>query len=576
MKTNYLDRLVDRVLLTVSPATLKKRLYNRELCMHNFSYEGATPGRQRRLNPYTETASSETPRQNWERQQLIAEARVLEQNFPFVGKILALMEDYVLGDFKVSASITDPEDKKAVDAYWENWCSIADFTGKDHFNDLTRLVLRSVIRDGDILGKFCGTASIKGEDETINEDGSPTVNVDNLQIQLIEADRIGAPLEAQQGNGYLSGVLYDPSTGAPTGYRVYDRDPLSQAYTNPTEVPVNAAVHVRLLKRADSLRGITEFASVINTMHDIKDILDNEKIAVKWASSQTAVVTKMLGEADAETVYNDPVRNYGGIQDGPAKSEQIVPGTINYLSPGEKMDSFKYDRASPSFTGLLDLLYRECCSALGIPFGFLITPSGNGTAVRQESQQAKRTIERWQRLIKHRWIVPIRARVLLHAISTGQLKIKPATMLEIHLMKISWPAHPTVDAGRESAANCAEYQLGLKSAESIFRERGEDWEQETLQIAREQDLTTELTGAGANLMKRLGPNALTSLAQVMSSVGNSISIEQASVMLTGIFGIDEKTAKQLLAAPPLPPPPEPKATPILPVPHTKEPTQHNS
>ena len=558
MKTNFIDKLFDRVLLTVNPTALKNRLHNREICLHNLSYEGANPGRTRRLNPYTETASSETPRQNWERQQLISEARVLEQNFPFVGKILAMMEDYVLGDFKVVSAITDPEDKKIIDSYWDEWCTVADATGKDHFNDLTRLVLRSVLRDGDIIGKICDTTPLpKDPANIITEDGYQENGTNNLQIQLIEADRIGAPNEAQQGDGYLSGVLYNEESGAILGYRVYDRDPRTQAYLNPVDIPVNSAIHVRILKRADSLRGITEFASVINTMHDISDIIKNEKIAVKWASSQTAIVTKLLGEADAETIYNDPVRNYDGISDGPQKSEQIIPGTINYLQPGEKLESFNYDRTSPSFVGLLDLLYRECCIALGMPYGFIINPSGNGTAVRQESQQAKRTIERWQRIIKQRWIVPIRARVILNALTTEQITIKPKSMAEIHKIKISWPAHPTVDAGRESAANCSEYSLGLKSAESIFRERGEDWEQETVQIQREQTLTTALSGSGAFLMKRLGPNALTSLSQLLSGVGNSISIAQASVLLTDVYGLEQETVKKLLTAPPLLPPPTP-------------------
>ena len=55
-----------------------------------------------------------------------------------------------------------------------------------------------------------------------------------------------------------------------------------------------------------------------------------------------------------------------------------------------------------------------------------------------------------------------------------------------------FPAHPTIDVGRESAANLNENRQGLKTAADIYAEQGKDFSEEFRQIAAEARLKLDL------------------------------------------------------------------------------------
>lgn len=541
-KFSRLESILDNAVGFFYPDAGKKRVQARtqfefekvrheKMREHRFNYEGARPGNWRSQATLVGNASSETPTINYDRIRLIWESRDLEQNFPFIQKLETVMEDYTLGDFRMKSKATSQDDRGKIEDYWKLATSFLDPQGVETFHDQSRLALRSAVRDGDCLGVF-----------DLNTFSVGDTDMEFYQVTIIEADCIGYPYEASYGNGYLNGVLYDVDTGFREGYRVYRRDPVSNSYLDPQDIPSNKCVYIGNTKRAGGLRNPSEFAPAIPTMRDIQEIIENERLAEKWLTSQAGVVTRVTGDQAADTdIYTDP---YQGGSPWPAqRMESAKPGALTYLSPGEEFKAFEFNRFPPAFQGLLETLYRDCCMALSLPFGFVYKPTENGVAARLESAQAKRTFQRWQRIMRDKWLMPIWNRVMLHGIESGQLQISPQGQSEITKVKIIWPAHPSVDVGRESTANVNEFNVNLKAGESIAEERGDDYDEMMDQKKYEQQKERASIGLAESVVNNLGPRGIDGLLTMYTQISSgAIPPENARQMLVTVFGLSEEEA----------------------------------
>lgn len=538
---NALGLFIDRTIGIFSPDAGKRRMHSR-MWLNKFSYEGARPGTWRSQATLSGNASPETTSLNYDRIRLIWEARDLEQNFPFVKRMLSMFCDYVLGDFRIKSKATSEADRKAVDDYWDLCCQYSDPTGRLSFQDQCHLALRSQVRDGDMIGqKILENFTVPtptGEQE-----------MEFYQLRLIEADRIGYPYEGSIGDGYLNGTIFDPETGYIKGYRIFQRDYLSNTYSNPQDVISSDCLYIGKHQRADSLRCVSEFAPCIPTARDIQEIIENERLAVKWCSSQAGVVTRLGGTANYDDdIYTDPFQA-PLIGSNGQKLTNASPGAIQYLAPGEDWKAFEYNRASPAFIGLLQTLYRDCCLSVEVPFGFAYEPTTNGIASRLESAQARRTFTSRQRLMRDKLIMPFRNQCLIHGLQSGQLKLSPQGETELLEAKIIWPAHPTVDVGRESTANVSEYNANLKAGETIAEERGDDYDEMVGQIEYEDRKKRKTLGLAQSVINNFGSKGIDGLFQIYTQVSSgAIPPENARQMLKTLFGLNDEEANEAIPA----------------------------
>ena len=512
-----------------------EKLKHSKLREHKFNYEGARPGNWRQQATLVGNASSETPTINYDRIRLIWEARDLEQNFPFIQKLETVMEDYTLGDFRMKSKATDEQDREAIEDYWKLASHFLDPQGVETFHDQSRLALRSAVRDGDCLGVF-----------DLNKFSVGDADMEFYQVTIVEADCIGYPYEASYGNGYLNGVIYDVDSGFREGYRVYRRNPVDNSYLDPQDIPSSKCLYIGNTKRAGGLRNPSEFAPAIPTMRDIQEIIENERLAEKWLTSQAGIVTRVTGDQAADTdIYTDPYQ--GGSPYPSQRMESAKPGALTYLSPGEEFKAFEFNRFPPAFQGLLETLYRDCCMSLSLPFGFVYKPTTNGVAARLESAQARRTFQRWQRIMRDKWLMPIWNRVMMHGVESGQLQLSDQGKAEISKVKIIWPAHPTVDVGRESSANVAEFNANLKAGESITEERGDDYDEMMEQKQYEAKKERATIGLIESVINNLGPKGADGLFQLYGQVSSGqIPPENGRLMLETLFGLSTEEAAKAI------------------------------
>ena len=152
--------------------------------------------------------------------------------------------------------------------------------------------------------------------------------------------------------------------------------------------------------------------------------------------------------------------------------KKVEPGAIQYLAEGESFNPVDFNRPSPTFNGFLDTLVRSTGLTVGLPFGFIYSWAGQGTAVRMEAAQAAREFEMTQLTLEEKFLYPIVIRVIARGIQLGHLPVVP----DFDAGEWRFPAKVTADVGRESKAIIDEIMAGVTSKTQVCADRGEDRE----------------------------------------------------------------------------------------------------
>lgn len=458
MRQFSLPTRFEKILAHVSPKMAFRRFMDRQR-LELFAYQGGKTSRRR--DNYFSLSHPESSSYQSDRVTMLKAARDHAENIGFVNSILLKLATYVTGFLEYQPNTGDPAVDLAYRQYFRKWSRVCDMSGRHSLLTLTGLVLKSVLRDGDIGAEWCERPGF-----------FPGLN-------MIEADRIGGPYSITTTPNYCGGITFD-AWGKPSSYRVYDVTP-DNAYGNPHEVPSLRFIHVFDPDRTSQYRGVTAFHAALNSLKDIAEVLENEMLAVKWCAAQGGVVATETGDAgDTGEDYGTDETDYN---DNTMRTQAIEPGRINYTERPGSFKAFEYSRPSPAFQGLIRLYYQEVALALGLPYGF-VYDLGNlkGPGVRYDLAQVARAVERWQYiLLVEKWLEPIKTRLLLDGIANWGLPYHP------NFMEGNWrfPASPTIDNGRDSKAAIDEVRAGMRSKRTWFTENGWSPEVEQSQIKSE-------------------------------------------------------------------------------------------
>lgn len=478
---------IERVVAFASPRAAIRRQYERKI--FELGYDAANPGRARAIKASgLFNAASENLQNNRDRVKMMWEVRDLVQNYSFVKSILLKESMYVVGKIAYQANTGNPMIDSAIEDYWNSWCENCDITGRHVFRQLIQLLHIAMRRDGD--GGFILVA--QGPE---------------LKLQFVEGDRIGNPNQAGTAEQNYFGGIKVNELGQIVYYRIFTRNIHGQ-YSDPTEVPPDSFVHYFDPLRSDQYRGITAFDTSIPHARDLYDLLQMEKMAVKWASSQTGIITKQdpsmpdWKTGDATSSRGTPV-------------EAIEAGKLHRLLPGESVTSFPApNRPSATFNGFITTLVREMANGLNLPYSFVwdISILGGATA-RLETAQTQRAFQRSQNLLIEQVLNKIKNAVLTRAIAFKLLPPIPTYKLG----KWQFPAHITADVGYQTQADLQLLSSGLKTRSDIYGEMGLDFEDQSRILAREIQFYQRLageTGVPIELLTQTLPNASMLLAQM--------------------------------------------------------------
>jgi len=457
----------------------------------------------------------DSSRNHTDRVTLIREARWLEENSSVVKSILRKYRTFSVGRLQYVARTSNEAVNKQIGAYVERWMANADASQRHHFRTLAGLGVTSMKRDGDI-----GFIVLEEPMTPLDQ----MMMVSPIRIQAIEADRIGSivnregldtrpfkPLKKNEQD--FSGVVVN-GAGKPIRYRIYNRSRTGETMTPALEVPAQDFLHLFDPTRLDSYRGFSVFDAAITDIKDLMEILACEKMSVKMLSSISGVVNNSDGSADQD-VSLDISHDYNPDAD---RLKKIEPGTIEYLAEGESFNPVESNRPSPTFNGFLDSLIRNCGMATNLPFGFIYSWAGQGTAVRMEAAQAAREFEMTQLTLEEKLLNPLVRRVIARGMQLGHLPTVP----DFDSGEWRYPAKVTADVGRESKALIDETMAGIISKTQIAADRGEDrtiirdlLRAEAMELVEDAKMVQEASGGVLDLptaiymLERRAPNAPT-------------------------------------------------------------------
>jgi capsid protein len=499
--------LVDQTIALFSPKAALRREVARQKLTAFSRFDAAKITRQRpqaRQNMPAEQIGGTI-----ERIRLMNRARDLDDNFSTIRAILTHFIVHVAGSLSYQARTGNAELDREVEAYLEKWFYGCDITGRHSLLSLTQLVLRAVLVDGD-----CGVVLVREGQE--------------LKLQTVTADRIGRDIDLDQNQvDYVGGITMD-SIGRPVSYRVYQRD-RSGRYLGFEDVGAENFCHIFVPTRLDEYRGRSVLAACLDDAQDVMDLIEYEKLAARWASSQAAVIKTEYG-ADEEmaSVLRGDRDQFGNEM----KLTALEPGRINYLGTGESMDVFKNsDRPAQAFSNFVKYLEDRMCRALGVSARVTLDRTSAGPEARKDLRQAERTFDFWRYQMEHQFLNKVVRLALMDAAGKGLLPNRP----EVIQGQWQWAGSVSIDAGRDARADIELWRTGLATAAELYGEAGHDWQTSIRQRAKE-----------AAYIKEMAEEMGVTVSEISSGV-ESVATDPNAAPITATASNDNADAEQQIA-----------------------------
>lgn len=488
---------VERAIAAVSPTFALERALARSRLV-NFGYDAANPnGARGSSGGMAKNASSETPKMAQDRLKMIWEARDLERNMPIIRCALDRVAQYVCGQIRYQATTGDDRIDSLYEAYVQEWMKKADVTGRHNFRMLLELGFRSMLRDGDF-----GFAMVR--------------NGGQLQLQCIEADRIGDPNKVSMQNDplYVQGIRID-NLGRPVEYDVHRLERQASRYVPDRKVPANQFYFLHKPLRADEYRGVSWLAPIVGPARDLYEMFQFESGAAKWAASIAGVIT-----------VADPMargaNGSAGVFDGTTATGQptstVEGNKLLRLKPNENVTTFNTgNRPSGAFDAYVNNRIRDIAMGLNLPYGFFNMAQFGGATVRLEAEQLDRTFGRYQEILVSKASDPIIDEVLNNGIALKEIPSHP------NFRSRRWQFGPklTADTGYDTDADIQLLNHGLKTSAQIAAKQGLDYEELVDQTIKEVVMVRDRAAAESLPMEMVAaarfPGATDQLAAVVAA-----------------------------------------------------------
>lgn len=444
------------------------------------SYEAARPSIQRRF-PYNATAvDSHIDVSGADRERLMKLSRWLYNNAPFLRGLVNEKARYSVGSgIRPQARSGDEAWDAAAEAFFEQWSRVADIQGRYTWREMQRIASVAIDRDGEVFFRTTAQAT-----------GYPA-------LQLILAHRIGDarsqiyepsnPTAREGGQNVIDGVVVNAQM-RPIFYRHLIGAGIDPAQSF-EDIPAQQLIHVGEASQGDELRYVTPLAPSINHLRDVGDAVGFEKMAIK-ISSYIALAIKSSNPQGAD-FFGEATHSVNAQDNSEITVESLgnAGGAIPRLGMGEDLISWTSNRPSQNFREFCDVLLREVCLNLGVPWEFAARPAdAGGAALRAVLVRAQRTFEQRQALLIDRLCSRVWAHVITLGMSRGLIPQNE------NWWRVEWqrPAAASVDYGREAAANLNDVRAGLRTYSEDYSERGLEWKDQLRQRAVEAKYLAEL------------------------------------------------------------------------------------
>lgn len=460
----------DRLVEFFSPEAAFRRAQFRKLMA---SYEGGKRSKQRRLHVDTLSPNELV---SGSAVSLRAQARYLERNHDIARGILRTLVNNVVGPNGIGVEFqprdagghVDEAYAKQLNAFWQEWTLCPEVTQMHHWSRVQRLLARTWLRDGEALAQ-----QLIGPVATLSHGTAVPYS-----LELLEPDML--PLEYDDpASGIRQGIQRN-AWGKRSAYWVFKEHPLDTgAFISRSamkSIPADRMIHVAALDRIGQLRGISEFASVITRLEDIKDYEESERVAAKVAAALTAYVKRGTPDLYREPESGSPENRHIGLS----------PGTIiDDLAIGEEIGLIDSKRPNPNLLPFRQGQLRAVAAGVGGSYSST-AKDYNGTF----SAQRQELVEQWVHYavltddFVGQVVQPVVVGFVMAAHLSGVVPMpKGMTPAQACDVLFIGQAMPWIDPLKEAVAWLTLNRAGYASEVEIIRRRG----------GRPQDVLDQIT-----------------------------------------------------------------------------------
>lgn len=469
MAPEFKPGIFDSLLCAISPGMGIKRLAARRI-LHEFRYDGAKSDHKRGQAPQNMSPNSFDVQRD--RLQLMREAEDMERNFAPAKMLNRKFAMYVTPQSYHAATGDQVLDKEVEEYLEDEAFPKCDITGRYGFFQMLEFGVMGCNRGGDYGWAFQRPGSVDGmgEDDLVKLP---------LKIQAVEPDRIGGIYQNVVSNDYVSGLNIGEH-GQIESFRVFHRSMTTNTYDNPVEVPSSDFVHLTDPMRIDQYRGVSVLATAIQNLRDLYEMIDFIKGKSKLASALT-----VFTNSDGAVVGGGAMDPYStNIFEGGSSGLQqdINFGQINHLPNGADIKFPASSSPSSEEQWLMTQLLKFVAMSYDLPYSFALDASAlGGVSSRLESEMAKATFERFQRVLAPH-ANRMKNAFLYDAIAKG---VFPAPKFGvIHKGRWGYRRHPQPDLGKEASAAVNLYEHGLLDPMQHWIENSQDPEDVAASMGR--------------------------------------------------------------------------------------------
>lgn len=426
--------------------------------------------------PFEDTASPD-------RDVMRARARWLHENNGIISGIDYSINVNSVGAglrFQSKTGITSID--KAIEKHFSEFMNQkhCDITGRQHFNDLQKLILGQRMMDGEILI----------HKKLTRDKRHP------LKIQLFEADRF-------QGSSYTSntnnvdGIEVD-SNGAPQNYL------LTKGLFDSERVKSDDIIHYfKMTNRGTQYRGMSEYKQIII---DLRNFAGYQSSTIQALRSRSGIayaiesdnVPGRINSLNQDAATNDPLYDINGVM-------------VHYLNKGEKIHQFDPTISGTEYDAFVRTCIRMIATGRKISYELAFrdyTQTNFSSARASLIQDHKRFSEEQWHIVTY-VLTPLFESWLDANVMAGNIKGLSAGRYfadKERFVQPRWiaPAREWVDPLKDIRAFKEEYLLGSATLEEYAASRGKDLEEIITQRAKENDMLKKagiLTEEEANAKK---------------------------------------------------------------------------
>lgn len=393
----------------------------------------------------------------------MAVLRLVAEN-PFARKGLNALLNSLVG-WGVTGAPQGPQNIKKA---WAAWIKVCDFNCRLDFYGLQELIVRSMLRDGEVFIVPRYVAGVAGVP---------------LRLQLFDKGMLAAH---KVGGNIHRGIEYD-ADGRPTAYH-FVRGRVGQSWSSQDTVRFSAddVIHLFHSEWIGQTEGVSVFESVIKRLGDIEEGIEAEVVKANIAACMVGFRFRPPVKDGEDDTIGMPVD--GGDPNRPPV-EELVPGTIETLPDGEQI-TFSNPPRTSGIGDLARVALLASAAGIGVTAEQI---SGDVSQVNFSSFKAghlefKRMVGRIQFLT----IMP----VCLDRIWAWFMKAGiDFGLFANREVPIRWtpPPFESIDRKGEAEADILEMQAGLESRSNLLNSRGFD-----------HDEMMEEISAGQAVLKKLG------------------------------------------------------------------------